>query len=207
MKQEIRDRITEVHKFYWEEVRKATIQCENLIGDLPDPVYIEVRNGFDHIARVEAGSLPEEKASETLTLGVEHFKRSIVDAWEIMTVFLSDKINNVINNLETSIPARASRGSFYFKLFEAQKLAIGLMNEAREMKALKYDLARENFQKAFNILEKALKEFFGAPSLQEYLVKRDKESSRNRKIDFIIYFILGIITGVIATLITRCIIK
>ena len=118
-----------------------------------------------------------------------------------------NKINNVINNLETSIPARASRGSFYFKLFEAQKLAIGLMNEAREMKALKYDLARENFQKAFNILEKALKEFFGAPSLQEYLVKRDKESSRNRKIDFIIYFILGIITGVIATLITRCIIK
>lgn len=173
--EKLRSNIREVHLFYFKEVRPVVIECESLIDAAPDPVHTEIRHAFDHIARVEAGSIQDEKRIlNSLNLGQEHFKRAIVDAWELMAAFLSSKIDRIITNLEMSIYYRAFRGHSYRELLESQKEALNLYSQAREIKSDDYNEAREFFQKAYNILKKALEDFFQHSSSEEYLRHRDK---------------------------------
>lgn len=199
MDNKVREDITKLHKFYLDEVRPTTIQCESVIGDLPDNVYIEIRNGFDHISRVEGNQVNEKDVEKVLDLGYEHFKRSVVDAWETMNIVLSDRINELLTSVRISIYKRVDKGNYYNKLYEAQQSAIKMVIDARCIKSDKYDLARKKLQEAFNILDKTLKEFIGTNSIEEYLIKRDKNSNLMWTLGLLASFVFGIAATIITT--------
>lgn len=176
MNEQIREYITKLYKFYFEEVRQTAITCESSINETPHQVYMEIRHAFDHIAKAEVSDLSEKEAFKTLESGLAHFHRSIVESWEIMVWSLNVKIDNIINNLEMSIYYRVFRGHFYTKLIETQKQSLKLFVKAREIKSEKYDEARKLFQEAYALLDGALNEFFKETSSEEYLRHRDKVS-------------------------------
>ncbi len=180
----------EVYLFYNDKVKILYSEIEARNNYLPVELLFEIHAAFDHLKRIHVDGESEADCAEK---AYSHLKRGSLDAFKLKLKYHNNDYTKLLNSkMDLSF---IDNGKFLPSLLEKRKIIIGLAKEARLSEGKPDDNAFEKWYEVSSLIDLFEKEFFDSTKLQWA-----------KKINFFRDFrgiIIGIITGVIGTLIVQ----
>jgi hypothetical protein len=183
----------EVYSFYNEKVKILYSEIEARNNSLPVELLFEIHSAFDHLKRIHIDDEPETECAEK---AFSHLKRGLLDAFKLK---LKDHNEDYKKLLKLKTDLRfIDNGQFWPSLLNKRRELISIAKEARVFEGKKdTDSAFEKWYEFSGLVDQFEKEFFDSSKIQWA-----------KKMNFLrvsVAFAIGIITGIIGSLIVQLI--
>lgn len=179
----------EVYEFYNDSVKVIYSEIEALNNSLPIELLFEINSAFDHLKRIHVEKSPEEKESEK---AYSHLKRGCLDAYKLKLKYFNVNVSKILN--EKADLRIIDNGKYLVEFISERNQIYSLAKEARLSEAKKNsEEAFEKWNKVSYSINNFESKFFNPTK-----INWAKKQSFFR---FSGSFIVGILTGIIASFI------
>ena len=181
----------DVYLFYNEKVKILYSEIEARNNTLPVELLFEIHSAFDHLKRIHIDSEPETSCAEK---AFSHLKRGLLDAFKLKLMYHNKDYEKLLK-LKADLRL-LDNGNFLPSLLSKRKTIIDIAKKARFFEGKRdIDSAFEKWYEVSDLIDQCEKEFFDSSKIQWV-----------KKLSFLHFslsFIVGIITGVIGSVIVR----
>ena len=177
----------EVYDFYSTRVKVAFSEIEARDNKLPGELLFEIHAAFDHLKRFH---LDEESEQDAANKAYSHLKRGALDAYKLKLKYFNDDYRRMfLNNSELRI---IDSGEFLPRALAAHSEIVKSAKNARLTEGNKdVDSAFENWYKTSLLIDEFEQSFFDAEKLTW--------AKKQGRLQFGANFVIGVVTGVIAS--------
>ena len=181
----------DVYLFYNEKVKILYSEIEARNNSLPVELLFEIHSAFDHLKRIHVDGEPEASCAEK---AFSHLKRGLLDAFKLKLMYHNKDYSKILN-LKADLRL-IDNGNFLPSLLYKRKAIIDIAKTARFFEGKKnIEEAFEKWYEVSDLIDQFEKEFFNSSKIQW--------AKKISFFHFSITFIVGIITGVIASVIVE----
>jgi len=181
----------DVYQFYNEKVKILYSEIEARNNSLPIELLFEIHSAFDHLKRIHVDGEPETSCAEK---AFSHLKRGLLDAFKLKLMYHNKDYGKILN-LKADLRL-IDNGSFLPSLLCKRKEIINIAKTARLFEGKKdIDEAFEKWYEVSYLIDQFEKEFFDSSKIQW--------AKKISFFHFSITFIVGIIAGVIGSVIVQ----
>jgi hypothetical protein len=181
----------DVYLFYNEKVKILYSEIEARNNSLPIELLFEIHSAFDHIKRIHVDGESETLCAEK---AFSHLKRGLLDAFKLKLMYHNKDYEKLLR-LKTDLRL-LDNGRFLPLLLDKRKAIIDLATKARFFEGKRdIDSAFEKWYEVSALIDQFEKEFFDSSKIQW--------AKKINIFHFSLSFIVGIITGVIGSVIVR----
>jgi hypothetical protein len=181
----------DVYQFYNEKVKILYSEIEARNNSLPVELLFEIHSAFDHLKRIHVDGESESPCAEK---AFSHLKRGLLDAFKLKLMYHNKDYNKILK-LKTDLRL-IDNGRFLPLLLCKRKEIIDVAKTARFFEGKKdADDAFEKWYEVSNLIDQFEEEFFDSSKIQW--------AKKISVFHFSITFIVGIIAGVIGSLIVQ----
>jgi len=181
----------DVYLFYNEKVKILYSEIEARNNSLPVELLFEIHSAFDHLKRIHVDGEPEASCAEK---AFSHLKRGLLDAFKLKLMYHNKDYSKILN-LKADLRL-IDNGNFLPSLLCKRKEIIDIAKTARFYEGKKnIEEAFEKWYEVSDLIDQFEKEFFNSSKIQW--------AKKISFFHFSITFIVGIITGVIASVIVE----
>ena len=181
----------DVYQFYNDKAKILYSEIEARNNSLPIELLFEVHSAFDHLKRIHIDGEPEDHCAEK---AFSHLKRGLLDAFKLKLKYHNDACKKL---MKSRIDLRLiDNGRFLPSLLKKRKTIINIAKEARLSEGKEgIDVAFEKWCEVSGLIDQFEEEFFDPAKIQW--------AKMLGFFHFSLSFIVGIITGVIASAIVQ----
>jgi hypothetical protein len=180
-----------VYQFYNEKVKILYSEIEARNNFLPVELLFEIHSAFDHLKRIHVDGEPESSCAEK---AFSHLKRGLLDAFKLKLMYYNKDYSKILN-LKADLRL-IDNGSFLPSLLCKRKEIIDIAKTARLFEGKNNtDEAFEKWYEVSDLIDQFEKEFFDSSKIQW--------AKKISLFHFSITFIVGIIAGVIGSVIVQ----
>ena len=179
----------EVYQFYNDTVKIIYSEIEAKKNSLPVELLFEIHSAFDHLKRIHIDNEPEELQAQK---AYSHLKRGCLDAFKLKLKYFNTDVNKLYSK---KVDLRIiDNGQFLTELIQAKNDIFSTAKEARINEGKKQ--IEDAFEKWYEVSIKI-------DSFEErfFDYKKINWAQKQSFFRFIGSFIVGIITGVIGSII------
>jgi len=181
----------DVYQFYNEKVKILYSEIEARNNSLPVELLFEIHSAFDHLKRIHVDGEPESSCAEK---AFSHLKRGLLDAFKLKLMYHNKDYSKILN-LKADLRL-IDNGSFLPSLLCKRKEIINIAKTARLFEGKNNtDEAFEKWYEVSDLIDQFEKEFFDSSKIQW--------AKKISFFHFSITFIVGIIAGVIGSVIVQ----
>jgi hypothetical protein len=181
----------DVYQFYNEKVKILYSEIEARNNSLPVELLFEIHSAFDHLKRIHIDGEDESSCAEK---AFSHLKRGLLDAFKLKLMYHNKDYSNLLN-LKADLRL-IDNGNFLPSLLYKRKEIIDIAKNARFFEGKKNtDEAFEKWYEVSELIDQFEKEFFNSSKIQW--------AKKISFFHFSITFIVGIIAGVIGSIIVQ----
>jgi len=181
----------DVYQFYNEKVKILYSEIEARNNSLPVELLFEIHSAFDHLKRIHVDGEPEKQCAEK---AFSHLKRGLLDAFKLKLMYHNKDYSKILN-LKADLRL-IDNGSFLPSLLCKRKEIIGIAKTARLFEGKNdTDEAFEKWYEVSDLIDQFEKEYFDSSKIQW--------AKKISFFHFSITFIVGIIAGVIGSVIVQ----
>lgn len=144
---------------YWKTFKPILAEVEACREVLPAGVLNEIRNLFDHLARIHRPDQPisGDYAIDNLNKALGHLKRAILDCFKHAILYYHEELERCLDSFPHDRLALVNNGAFYPELMRLREAArrhyrIARMRESAERE----EVALDQFQHAYNAYKRAM---------------------------------------------------
>lgn len=185
--------VKDVFVFYNEKVKVLYSDIEARNNTLPVELLFEINSAFDHLKRIYVDGEAEEKACEK---AFSHLKRGLLDAFKLKLKYHNIDYRQLMESKGDL--KLIDNGQYFPSLLKDRALIIQKAKEARLHEG-KFDI--ETSFKLWCEVSDVIDSFE-----QKYLdFKKINWAKKNQYIKIGASFIIGIVTGIISSIIVACI--
>lgn len=184
----------DVYKFYNEKVKIIYSEIEARNNVLPIELLFEIHSAFDHLKRIHVdGESAEEQAGKAYS----HLKRGCLDAFKLKLKFFNDDQKKVYG--KKADLRIIDNGTFLTDFISERNKIVTCAKEARIMEGQKdVEAAFEKWYNVSTMIDAFEQRFFDSTKIQW--------AQKQSFFRFGISFVVGVVTGVLASIIVSFII-